>query len=211
MNENIDIHEIIIRSFTNNVSQSERALLEAWKAESRANLLEYLDYETIWQESAKLATPGTIDISTAYKKVMKNGRIRRTLSVPVWLNAAAVIILSILFAGLYALFTKPVPMDTEIFMAYHEIQATYGTQSKLKLPDGTTVHLNSGSSMKYPVSFNNLEERRVELIGEGFFEVESQQGKPFIVDVGRLQVEVTGTRFKCGCLFRKQQYNGSPC
>jgi transmembrane sensor len=80
-------------------------------------------------------------------------------------------------------------------MAYHEIQATYGTQSKLKLPDGTTVHLNSGSSMKYPVSFNNLDERRVELIGEGFFEVESQQGKPFIVDVGRLQVEVTGTRF----------------
>lgn len=195
MNENIDIHEIIIRSFTDNVSQSERALLEAWKAKSRANLLEYLDYETIWQESAKLAAPGTIDVATAYKKVRNASRIHRNLRVPVWLNIAAVIVLSLLFAGLYTLFIKPVPVETEIFTAYHEIQATYGTQSKLKLPDGTTVHLNSGSYMKYPVSFANLNERKVQLIGEGFFEVERLEGKPFIVDAGRINVEVTGTRF----------------
>jgi ferric-dicitrate binding protein FerR (iron transport regulator) len=195
MNENIDIHKIIIRSITNSISQSERALLDAWKAESRANLLEYLDYETIWRESEKLAISKPVDVSVGFRRVRKNARLQKPVRVPFWLNAAAVLALSLLFAGLFSLFTKPVTPDTETFTVYNEIQATYGTQSRLILPDGTIVHLNSGSSMKYPVSFSNLEERRIELIGEGFFEVENLDDKPFIVDVGRLQVEVTGTRF----------------
>ena len=203
MNENIDIHEIIIRSFTNNIPQSERALLEAWKAESRANLLEFLDYETIWQESGKLANSKHVDVSAGYQKVRKNAKLQKPLRVSFWLNAAAVLVLSLLFAGLYSLFTKPIPDKTETELVYHEIKATYGTQSRLILPDGTTVHLNSGSSMKYPVSFNNLKERKVQLIGEGFFEVEKLEDMPFIVDVGRLQVEVTGT------LFNVDAYSGN--
>lgn len=196
MNENIDIYDIIIRSFTNNVSQSERALLDAWKAESRANLLEYLDYETIWHESGKLATLKPIDVQTAYQKIRRNIGFRKQVKVPFWLNAAAVLVLSLLFAGLYSIFTKPMPNQIpEPELVYHEIRANYGIQSKLKLPDGTTVHLNSGSSLKYPATFDALDQRKVELSGEGFFEVEKQYAKPFIVDVGRLQVEVTGTRF----------------
>lgn len=195
MNEEIDIYGIIIRSLTGSITPDERALLEEWKAADKANLLEFADYETIWQESGKLATPAPVNVPYALKKISKLSGFRKPVRLPVWLNVAALMVLSVLFAGLYNLLTRPVPEMEETLVAYQEIRASYGTQSKLSLPDGTTVFLNSGSVLKYPVSFSGLEERRVELTGESFFEVDIQDGKPFIVDLGRMQVEVTGTRF----------------
>jgi len=195
MNEEIDIYGIIIRSFTGNLPAEEKALLEEWKSASKTNLLEFADYETIWQESGKLGTPGSLQIPSAFKKISKATGLRKPVRLPVWLNVAALVVLSVLFAGLYNLLTRPIQEMEETRVAYQEIRASYGTQSKLSLPDGTTVYLNSGSTLKYPVSFNGMDERRVELTGESFFEVDKQNGMPFIVDLGRMQVEVTGTRF----------------
>lgn len=194
MNDNTDIQELIIKSLTDTISQSERALLDAWKAESRANFLEYTDYETIWKESGRLASAGAADISASYKIIRKKARLDRNQRIPAWLNIAAILVLSLVFSGLYQMFTRTAPDIAYPQTVYHEIQATYGTQSRLRLPDGTTVHLNSGSTLKYPVTFDHSDERRIELSGEGFFEVENQD-KPFIVDAGKLQIEVTGTRF----------------
>lgn len=193
MNEYIDIYGIIIRSFTSNITPEERALLEEWKAADKANFLEYADYETIWRESGKLANP--VHVPSAYNKISKAIGLSKPAVLPLWLQVAAILVLSVLFAGLYQLLTRPVPETAETLVAYQEIRASYGTRSKLFLPDGTTVFLNSGSTLKYPVSFSGMAERRVELTGESFFEVEHENGKPFIVDMGRMQVEVTGTRF----------------
>lgn len=195
MNEESDIYGIIIRSFAGNIPAEERALLEEWKAADKANLLEYADYETIWHESGRLASPVPVNLPSAYSKIVKATGPGKPVRLPVWLNVAALVVLSVLFAGLYNLLTRPVPETEETLVAYQEIRASYGTQSKVTLPDGTTVYLNSGSILKYPVSFSGLEERRVELTGESFFEVDKQNGKPFIVEMGRMQVEVTGTRF----------------
>lgn len=195
MYEKIDIHGIIIKSFTGNLTPDENALLEEWKASDKANLQEFADFETLWHESGKLALPVPLDIPSAYRKISKAAGLRQPAGVPLWLNVAALVVLSVLFAGLYNLLTRPVPDKEEIRVAYQEIRASYGTRSKLTLPDSTIVYLNSGSTLKFPVSFNDLDERRVELAGESFFEVEKRNANPFIVDLGRMQVEVTGTRF----------------
>ena len=64
------------------------------------------------------------------------------------------------------------------------------------LPDSTVVFLNSESSLRYPSSFKNSKERKVELKGEGYFEVTKDVEKHFIVStVHRSQVEVLGTSF----------------
>lgn len=78
----------------------------------------------------------------------------------------------------------------------------------ITLSDGTRVWLNAESSLKFPVSFsdnghtNSLRERKVELIGEGYFEVAHDASKPFIVVLpsssggGREDaVQVLGTHF----------------
>ncbi|NNG08607.1 MAG: DUF4974 domain-containing protein, partial [Arenibacter sp.] len=59
----------------------------------------------------------------------------------------------------------------------------------------TRVHLNAGSSIKYPVKFTNSTKRQVFLSGEAFFEVTKDASHPFVVRVNDLNVRVLGTKF----------------
>lgn len=68
---------------------------------------------------------------------------------------------------------------------------TYG----LRLPDGSLIWLNAGSSLHYPSSFASLKERRVRLQGEAYFEVAKDKTRPFIVQTATQEVEVLGTHF----------------
>jgi transmembrane sensor len=70
-----------------------------------------------------------------------------------------------------------------------------GGQYQVNLPDGTRVWLNAASSLKFPLSFAELKERRVELKGEAYFEVEKDTARPFIVQSDKQFVQVTGTHF----------------
>ncbi|SDE58797.1 FecR family protein [Mucilaginibacter pineti] len=69
-----------------------------------------------------------------------------------------------------------------------------GGQYAITLIDGTKVWLNAMSSLKYPVTFTG-NERRVELSGEGYFEVAKNKSMPFIVTVNNSEVKVYGTHF----------------
>ncbi|MFA4870062.1 MAG: FecR domain-containing protein [Pedobacter sp.] len=77
---------------------------------------------------------------------------------------------------------------------YNTIETPLGGQYQVKLNDGTKVWLNAGSKLRYPVLFAG-NERKVELIGEGYFEVTHDQRKPFKVISAEQTVVVLGTRF----------------
>jgi hypothetical protein len=69
----------------------------------------------------------------------------------------------------------------------------------LTLNDGSTVWLNSESSIKYPTAFM-LSERKVEITGEAYFEVAKNPSKPFKVAIKKMsgtvaEIEVLGTSF----------------
>ena len=74
-----------------------------------------------------------------------------------------------------------------------------GGQYFVKLSDGTKVWLNSGSKLKYPVSFLEGETREVELVyGEAYFDVSpstDHKGSKFKVLNQSQEVEVFGTEF----------------
>lgn len=83
----------------------------------------------------------------------------------------------------------------ELETVYNSVSTPKGGKFQLTLSDGTKVWLNSSSSLKFPVVFNG-NERKVELHGEGYFEVAENKQNPFKVDVaGRGEVEVLGTHF----------------
>src|SRR5690606_549469 len=69
-----------------------------------------------------------------------------------------------------------------------------GSTAKLRLPDGTTALLNSGSSITYPSAFG-ASERKVQVMGELYFEVARDEKKPFVVSTGNTTVRVLGTTF----------------
>ncbi len=76
-------------------------------------------------------------------------------------------------------------------------QTAYNQQRTVDLPDGSTVRLNSHSSLTYRRSDFSDDRRRVELNGEGFFSVRhTASDAPFrVVTPGAFDVEVLGTEF----------------
>jgi len=79
-------------------------------------------------------------------------------------------------------------------VVWNTITTPKGGQYQLTLPDGTKVWLNAASSLRFPTAFTG-KERRVEITGEGYFEVEHNAEKPFYVSVGKTEVKVLGTHF----------------
>lgn len=80
-------------------------------------------------------------------------------------------------------------------LAYNTLKVPYGKTFKIELSDGSTVQLNSGSSLKYPVKFIEGKDRLVYVVGEAYLDVEKDSVNPFIVNVNELNVKVFGTQF----------------
>jgi len=77
---------------------------------------------------------------------------------------------------------------------YNTLNVPYGKKFQLTLSDGTKVFLNAGSSIKFPVTFIQGNDRAVFLSGEAFFDV-TKGRDPFIVNTDYMDLTVLGTRF----------------
>jgi len=77
---------------------------------------------------------------------------------------------------------------------YNTISTPRGGQYELMLSDGSKVWLNAASSLRFSASFVG-KERKVELLGEAYFEVAKNAAMPFKVKVHGMEVEVLGTHF----------------
>lgn len=80
------------------------------------------------------------------------------------------------------------------YETFSTIYADNGHLSKVELPDGSMVWLNSGSKVIYNNKFA-LNNRRITLEGEAFFDVKKGKDLPFLVNCNDITVKVHGTRF----------------
>ncbi len=80
-------------------------------------------------------------------------------------------------------------------LVYNTLKVPYGKRFSVILSDSTMVHLNAGSSLRYPVKFIEDRNRQVFLTGEGYFDVTKDRGHPFVVTSGTMDVRVLGTKF----------------
>lgn len=107
--------------------------------------------------------------------------------------ATLLIFCSVAWFLLVNLNKEAVKEEVVIVPEIHKV-ASIGHKLTFKLPDGSKVILNSGSSISYPVTFSN-EVRVVKLEGEAFFEVTSDLYKPFKVVTPASVTTVLGTHF----------------
>lgn len=129
-----------------------------------------------------------------------NAKSSKTLELSVVTNwiarVAAVLLIPVLTFLFYTLSEKKIETDKYANLALDslEVIAPMGSRTVVHLSDGSEVHLNYGSKIKYPQFFLG-HTREVALSGEGFFKVAHNPEKPFIVKAGNLNIKALGTTF----------------
>ncbi|MDE6452133.1 MAG: DUF4974 domain-containing protein [Odoribacter sp.] len=90
-------------------------------------------------------------------------------------------------------YSAPVASQSET-VVYNILSVPNGGEYHLLLADGSAVHLNAGSELRYPVAFAAAE-RKVQLKGEAWFEVAKDAERPFYVETDEVSIRVYGTAF----------------
>ncbi|MBN1791990.1 MAG: FecR family protein [Bacteroidales bacterium] len=198
--------ELIKKFKEGNLSPSEnRELASIMKAgDQNEDLIN--EMEEIWAiEENEAETVPTVRIFTNLKKLTSQtdnsepgqGRTFRVAFIKSLLKYAALILIT---AGLTWLVRdvmyRRVVIDTRDAdrVANNEIFVPYGSKTRIVLPDGSVVTLNSGSYLRYPSTFDSVN-RFAFIQGEAFFDIKKDARNPFIVKTTDLTIKVLGTRF----------------
>jgi transmembrane sensor len=143
------------------------------------------DFKQIFNNiQSGLSEPSTDEVPAAAKKKPVFIRI---------VKIAAVIIPFFLLGGVISRFLSPGKPLTEP-VTYTVIKAPYGARTEISMPDGSTVWLNAGSTIRYMNIFNRTN-RQIDLNGEAYFKVAKNKELPFDVRTGDLSIQALGTEF----------------
>ncbi len=181
----------LIRYYNNELSAEEIGEVESWMEASEEN--RELARQIYWLCYAgdTLRTMRSVDTDKALSNVNRRiAKVRRRNLAARINRIAALLLLPVAAIALWALCGNSPSKEP---VQYVELRTTSGMVSTITLPDSSKVWLNSNSYLRYPVRFEG--ERRVELIGEGYFKVSKDESKRFVVDTRTVDVEVMGTEF----------------
>ena len=80
-------------------------------------------------------------------------------------------------------------------LVFNTLSVPYAKRLHLVFSDGSSVFLNAGTTIKFPVKFLKGQPREVFLNGEAFFDIVKDKKHAFIVQSNRLRTKVYGTKF----------------
>ncbi len=185
-------------------SQEVEAILNWMKQESffsESKRLGKIDWQQFIQEEGNVADEKLDSLldKIHHKINIENHRAVRAERQRLigWISRAASVILIPVLAVLFYTISENSRLTTQIATVAVdslEVIAPVGSRTVVELSDGSVVHLNCGSRIKYPQFFSGST-RDVLLSGEGFFEVAHNPDKPFVVKAGHFDVKALGTVF----------------
>lgn len=164
------------------------------------DLMHHLEKD--WDISLKNSSGSDIDLTHILDRIhhiirknelkQKHKPVQRLLNV--YMRIAAVLLLPLLIAGglVYNSLHYKDKLVNDL-QTSAMIYAPLGARVSFNLPDGTSGMLNSGSNLSYTLPFSN--DRKVSLVGEGWFEVCRDESHPFEISVNNSKLRVLGTSF----------------
>jgi ferric-dicitrate binding protein FerR (iron transport regulator) len=202
------MHELIEKYFKGDLSSNEKKQFFSW-LETDVNLRkEFISTQNLHALSSSL--PNENDELRALPKLKQFKRkCAKQTAIHVFRHVASyagVICLAVLLTWAYMKQFAP-PADEPV-VAWQEFVTPPGQRAMVKLADGTTVWLNARSSLRYPNVFTKTE-RRVELDGEAYFDVEHKEEQPFIVSTEKLDIKVLGTEFNVHAYRGRNEFNAA--
>ena len=173
--------EWIARLNADDVSADDRARFEAWRNAHPQNARAYASLQGTWQQLAKA---GPLVRAVSLGQVLNDAatpspsRRRRGFLAA----AASIAVIGLIVTGYW----QQVHTETSF-------QTAVGEHATVKLPDGSSLELNSNSQARVEYS----DEARVIRLerGEAFFEVAHDMHRPFWVVADRSWVRAVGTAF----------------
>ena len=192
----MDIHtEHIIAYLEGRLSKEEKNAFEQQLQSSPDFKKEVDDIRFIWETTVELKLHKQINTRQNWEKVSRQIAIdkykKKILSFI--RTSAAVLLIPVLIAT-YSLFNTLKDWNN-LPVEQVELTTAYGLISKITLPDGSEVWLNSGSSISYPKRFTD-NKRTIQLTGEAYFKVTSDKSNRFdVLTPNGLKVSAYGTEF----------------
>ncbi len=193
--ENVKV--AIIDYLSGNWDECESTLLTSWIEENEENQEIFSQLVDLWSAESIIKNEKNFDVDVAWNHIFEK-LDGKTSSGTVHANFreilkyVAVFIFALVIGGLgYSLIQKQ-----NVFIATQVVEYTapYGSQSDLKLQDGSVVKLNAGTTLKYDTGFG-VKNRNIELNGEAYFEVAKNKELPFTVKAKDISVTALGTKF----------------
>ncbi len=195
------MENLIIKYLKGELSETEKDELMHWINTNESNKALFLEFKNAHIASNLIKSDAEIvNSKMAYElfkyrqqqknpdRDLKNNNPDRKISVK-WIWSAAAVILLL---GLGILITYySVRQDHQ---EYHEIITKRGEKTFLKMADGTSIWLNSETTLRYPVDLNT-KKVEVYLSGEAYFNVAKNKGREFIVKTSDINIAVLGTSF----------------
>lgn len=207
-----EICELVATQLSDALTADESRRLNEWIGASEANREEYDRLVEVWNSTPDVSELSQYDRKKAFVKFMEriqNPDEENLAEEPVkeipelrsigmrryvinFMRYAAVV--AVIACACSYLFYNMGQRNMEQAFAMIKVEAPQGSTTKMTLPDGTEVWLNAGSRIEYSQGFG-VNDRRVQLTGEGYFEVHRNESMPFIVKSPSLNVQVLGTKF----------------
>lgn len=182
------MHSLLGRYFSGEATEAEKEAVKKWSQASEQNRIEFTEFEALWNRYG-VHNPVPFDADKAWQKIDTriNTPIKKSKIVSIYAQRIGIGIA----ASLLLLFAIWSMMGNRNDI--HTVTADTDVQ-EVRLEDGSRVYLRKGSSLKFPAKFagNN---RKVSLTGKGFFEVNPDAAKPFIITAAETEVSVVGTSF----------------
>jgi ferric-dicitrate binding protein FerR (iron transport regulator) len=111
-----------------------------------------------------------------------------------WQSLAAFLVFIVFTVSAYQLYSHKKSNELNGMSQFNEIKVSLGTKTKVQLPDGSKVWVNSDSKLSYPEAFKG-HTREIYLEGEAYFDVVKDPKHPFIVHTSGIDIRVLGTAF----------------
>ena len=193
--------KLLLRFLTKECTSEDIRVVDQWVTANPENARWLFEMEEIWAFKKELKYSDNEEIKRAYHRFLKEIERPKAKQIKlrkyfIYTSAAAIAIILVLlsFPIFKSVHNNTILNNLSENINVNEINVPNGQNITVKLADGTTVWLNSGSRLIYPAEFS-VKNRAVKLIGEGFFEVEHNKKSPFVVFSGNVRTKVLGTKF----------------
>ncbi|MGF1587536.1 MAG: FecR family protein [Bacteroidales bacterium] len=195
MIENFKKDELLLKCLQGKADETEYEAAFKWITSDISNYGYYERIRDAWIAAGIVTNKNKYNCNKAWQTIARRTGVRWFNTPGIasgFRNIAAVFIIALTlgaFSVHYFYSTKNIFTEREIV-----VKAPLGAKTYMVLPDSTKVWLNAGSTLKFSTNYD-ITGRSVHLVGEAYFDVESNSDMPFSVHAHNLVINALGTEF----------------